>query len=76
MFFDDFMHEVLVKEDYAKDKAMILICGHGLMNKVAADILGEDECFSSVVSLRGGIEIWEKYSQPAPRFAYCQFFAY
>ena len=72
--FDDFMHEVLVKESYAKDKAMILICDHGLKSKVAADILGEDEGFSSVVSLRGGMEAWEKYSQPAPHFRCCPSF--
>ncbi|MBT3321075.1 MAG: rhodanese-like domain-containing protein [Anaerolineae bacterium] len=61
MPFDNFMHEVLVEESYEKEKAMILICDHGLKSKVAADILGEDEGFSSVLSLRGGMEAWEKY---------------
>ena len=42
---------------------MILICDHGLKSKVAADILGEDEGFSSVVSLRGGMEAWEKFKK-------------
>jgi len=72
--FDDFMHEVLVEESYDKEQAMILICDHGLKSKVAADILGEDEGFSSVLSLRGGMEAWEKYRQPAPRFACCPSF--
>ena len=72
--FDNFMHEVLIEESYDKEQAMILICDHGLKSKVAADILGEDEGFSSVLSLRGGMEAWEKYRQPAPRFACCPSF--
>ncbi|MCP4141574.1 MAG: rhodanese-like domain-containing protein [Chloroflexi bacterium] len=69
--FDDFMHEVLVEESYDKEQAMILICDHGLKSKVAADILGEDEGFSSVLSLRGGMEAWQKYKEPSVRFACC-----
>ncbi len=58
--FDDFMHEVLVNEKYGKDDELILICDHGLKSKVAVDILGEDEGFSSVFSVRGGMEAWNK----------------
>jgi len=73
--FDDFMHEVLVEEGYDKEQAMILICDHGLKSKVAADILGEDEGFTSVFSLRGGMEAWENFLQPSsPRFACCPSF--
>ncbi len=72
--FDDFLHEVLINEVYDKDQAMILICDHGLKSKVAADILGEDEGFSSVLSLRGGMEAWEKYRQPLSRFQCCPSF--
>lgn len=73
--FDDFMHAVLVEESYAKDQAMILVCDHGLKSKVAADILGEDEGFSSVLSLRGGMEAWEKHVEPSLSFACCPSFA-
>ena len=74
--FDDFMHKVLVEESYNKEQAMILICDHGLKSKVAADILGEDEGFASVLSLRGGMEAWEKYLKPSPRFACCPSFVH
>ncbi len=69
--FDDFMHAVLVEEAYEKETAMILICDHGLKSKVAADILGEDEGFTSVLSVRGGMGTWGKYRQPSTRFACC-----
>ncbi len=59
--FDDFMHEILVNEKYGKDEEMILICDHGHKSKVAADILGEDEGFSAVFSVRGGMEAWNEH---------------
>ena len=72
--FNDFMHAALVEEEYEKETSMILICDHGLKSKVAADILGEDEGFSSVLSLRGGMAAWEKYKQPLPHFQCCPSF--
>ena len=69
--FNDFMHAALVEEEYEKETSMVLICDHGLKSKVAADIIGEDEGFSSVLSLRGGMAAWEKYKQPLPSFQCC-----
>ena len=64
--FNDFMHEVLVNEKYDPKQSMILICDHGLKSKVAADILGEDEGFSSVYSVHGGMEAWNKLIKKEP----------
>jgi len=47
-----------VDERYAKDEELILVCDHGHMSKVAASILGEDEGFTDVVDLAGGMKDW------------------
>lgn len=61
--FDDFLREVVVDDKYAdyRDKDVILICDTGLMSRVAGEIMAEDEGFSRVANLKGGMKQWQRW---------------
>ncbi len=61
--FDDFLREAVVDESYDKDQEMILVCDGGHMSRVAADILVQDEGFTRVTNLAGGMKAWQKYER-------------
>ncbi len=69
--FDDFLKEVVVEEKYRKDQEIILICDTGHMSRVAADILAEDEGYSHVSNLLGGMKAWDKHMQSCRRLNCC-----
>ncbi len=43
------------------DEDIVLVCDTGHMSRVAAEIMGEDEGFARVFSLRGGMKAWERW---------------
>ncbi len=67
--FDDFLKDVVVHGAYADAKAqeLVLICDTGHMSVVAGDVLVEDEGFSRVSSLKGGVEGYRRYRRVAAK---------
>lgn len=58
--FDDFLREVVVDGRFTEDKTreIVLVCDHGNVSRVAGDVLAEDEGFTQVSSVRGGMSAW------------------
>lgn len=65
--FDNFLKEVVVDEKYHSKDPIVLACDTGQMSRVAAAILVEDEAFSNVYSLKGGVANWKKWEVSATR---------
>ena len=67
--FDEFLGEVVSEgrlDDY-KEKDVVLICDTGHMSRVVGEILGLDQGFTKVYSLKGGMKgWWELNPSPAP----------
>ncbi len=61
---DDFLRDVVVDGVYddARDQRLVLVCDHGHLSRVAGAILAEDEGFTQVYNLRGGIAAWDRLS--------------
>lgn len=58
--FDSFLREVVVDEAYSPSDPIVLVCDTGKMSRVAANILVEDEGFTDVYNLSGGIKNWKR----------------
>ena len=58
--FDDFLKSVVVDGRFADDKgrALVLVCDHGNVSRVAGDVLAKDEGFTNIRSVRGGMMAW------------------
>jgi rhodanese-related sulfurtransferase len=67
--FDDFLKEVVVdglfKDDL--DREIVLICDTGHLSRVAASILAEEEGFTNLYSLKGGIKNWARWNEKEAR---------
>lgn len=61
--FDEFMKEVVVERRYGADRSIVLVCDTGQMSRVAANILVEDEEFTDVFNLDGGLASWERWQR-------------
>jgi rhodanese-related sulfurtransferase len=59
--FDEFLKEVVVEKNYRPDDPIVLVCDTGQMSRVAANILVEDEEFTDVYNLNGGVASWERW---------------
>lgn len=59
--FDDFLKHAVVEERFQKEGKIVLICDTGHMSRVATDLLAEDEGFSQVYNLKGGMAAWQKH---------------
>ena len=59
--FDIFLKEVVVDEKYSHKDPIVLICDTGQMSRVAANILVEDEGFTDVFNLQGGVARWKRW---------------
>jgi rhodanese-related sulfurtransferase len=69
--FDDFLKEVVVERKYGPDNPIVLVCDTGQMSRVAANILVEDEEFTNVYNLDGGIASWERWQRRTAMRAGC-----
>ncbi len=58
--FNDFLRDVVVDGRFTENKSreLILVCDHGNVSRVAGDVLAEDEGFTHVSSVRGGMSAW------------------
>jgi rhodanese-related sulfurtransferase len=61
--FDEFLKEVVVERRYRPDNPIVLVCDTGQMSRVAANILVEDEDFTDVYNLNGGVARWERWQR-------------
>ncbi len=61
--FDEFLKDVVMGRKYEPEKPIVLACDTGQMSRVAANILVEDEGFSNVYNLSGGIERWNHWQE-------------
>ena len=61
--FDDFLKDVVKDELYSDDlnREIILVCDTGSLSKVAGAIMAEDEGFTHVYSLSGGMRRWDRW---------------
>ncbi len=61
--FDSFLKAVVVEQRYDehRDRELILVCDTGHMSRVAGEILVEDEGFTRVSNLRGGMKSWQRW---------------
>jgi rhodanese-related sulfurtransferase len=69
--FDDFLKDVVVEGKYGSDDPIVLACDTGLMSRVAADILIEDENFTDVYNLEGGYENWKRWQERSSNASGC-----
>jgi rhodanese-related sulfurtransferase len=69
--FDDFLREVVVESRFAdqRNNNIVIVCDTGQMSRVVAEIMGEDEGFTRVFSLRGGIKAWRRWQQEQARLS-------
>lgn len=65
--FDSFLKEVVVDNKYHPKEPIVLVCDTGQMSRVAANILVEDETFTKVYSLKGGVANWTKWKANSTR---------
>jgi rhodanese-related sulfurtransferase len=65
--FDEFLKEVVVERKYDAETPIVLVCDTGHMSRVAANILVEDEGFTNVYNLDGGIVNWTRWQERASR---------
>lgn len=71
--FDDFLRRVVVEGFLAERRhdEVVLVCDNGHMSRVAAAVLAEDEGFTNVVNLRGGMAAWERWRKRQEQNAGC-----
>lgn len=71
---DDFLRDVVVDEVFAdrKDTEILLICDTDHMSRVVAAILAEDEGYTRVSSVRGGMEAWATFEPPVRGITACE----
>ena len=71
---DDFLRDVVVDEVFGDrtDTEIILICDTDHMSRVVAAILAEDEGYTQVHSVRGGMEAWSRWEPSPSRLTACE----
>lgn len=72
-WFDDFLRDVVVDEKYGDDKhrPIFLVCDTGHMSRVVGAVLAEDEGFTRVYNLRGGMQAWARWRARVARLQRC-----
>ena len=61
--FDEFLKQVVVEQKYDPHSPIVLVCDTGQMSRVAANILVEDEGFTDVYNLNGGVARWQRWQR-------------
>lgn len=69
--FDDFLKDVVVEMKYKPNEPIVIACDTGHISRVASNILVEDEGFTNVFNLKGGIERWARWSRRTSSPYYC-----
>ena len=73
--FDDFLREIVAEGQFKEyqDSDVVLICDTGHMSRVVGEILGLDQGFTNVYSLKGGMKRWWQWeaAQTARRLPIC-----
>jgi rhodanese-related sulfurtransferase len=69
--FDEFLKQVVVERKYDPLSPIVLVCDTGQMSRVAANILVEDEGFTNVYNLNGGVARWTRWQRKASAASCC-----